>query len=496
VGDYSMKKTIQILVIIICVLVICTSYYSGAQSTSLAKIVKVGHDIIHSSSVTDIANYWAILVCGSNDFYAGFETDIRDMYQLLKNELKYDDDHVYYVAPRNWNGAKHYYSLSKNNIKKAIQDVAGRSTNKDSVLFLYTGHGNFNDKTGEYSIDPGIIPDELDSWLDSFDSVYEEPQKWKCQQMIIIIQSCFSGGFKEKLVFHEGFPTSLIHRDRILITSTDKYTKSWEDMSGYADPVGGATWDPNAPDDDGNPNNPSNGNWDGSEFSSGFRMAFRDVDNDGYLEADDQPYINKQGKSPDLTPPSGNKDGKVSVKEAFDFSKFEDCYSVYWKSFVQAKGWKPEYPEMWDPVSWGDPNGIDPSKTFIYSTNRAPNKPNRPSGPASGKVGEPYAYSSSTTDPDGDQVYYFFDWGDGTNSGWLGPYDSGSIVEASHIWNEEGSFEIKVKAKDTSGLESEWSDPLVVSMPKSYSAIFAVFEKIIGNTIFKFFNKMAVPIPF
>ncbi|MCD6108537.1 MAG: hypothetical protein J7J89_03585, partial [Thermoplasmata archaeon] len=59
------------------------------------------------------------------------------------------------------------------------------------------------------------------------------------------------------------------------------------------------------------------------------------------------------------------------------------------------------------------------------------------------------------------------DWGDGTNSGWLGPYNSGETVEASHSWSEKGEYSIKVKAKDINGLESEWSDPLVISMPLS-----------------------------
>ena len=99
--------------------------------------------------------------------------------------------------------------------------------------------------------------------------------------------------------------------------------------------------------------------------------------------------------------------------------------------------------------------------------NNPPNKPSKPSGPTSGKAGTSYTYSTSTTDPDGDQVYYWFDWGDGTNSGWLGPYNSGQTVSASHTWSERGSYEIKVKAKDTNGAESEWSDPLPITMPKN-----------------------------
>jgi hypothetical protein len=39
----------------------------------------------------------------------------------------------------------------------------------------------------------------------------------------------------------------------------------------------------------------------------------------------------------------------------------------------------------------------------------------------------------------------------------------------SHIWNTQGSYSIKVKAKDASGAESVWSDPLPVSMPRVHN---------------------------
>jgi len=103
---------------------------------------------------------------------------------------------------------------------------------------------------------------------------------------------------------------------------------------------------------------------------------------------------------------------------------------------------------------------------FIYfPQNDPPLKPQRPSGTANGEVGVEYTYTSVTTDPDEDQIYYWFDWGDGTDSGWLGFYTSGDMVSTTHIWNEEGTYEIKVKAKDTEDAESVWSDPLAVTMP-------------------------------
>ena len=107
--------------------------------------------------------------------------------------------------------------------------------------------------------------------------------------------------------------------------------------------------------------------------------------------------------------------------------------------------------------------------------NQKPNKPDTPSGKKRGKVGTEYIYSSKTSDSDGDQVYYLWDWGDGNNSGWLGPYDSGTTITVNHTWTLEGTYQIKVKAKDVWGAESNWSDPLSVKMPFSYNIPFQPF---------------------
>ncbi len=97
----------------------------------------------------------------------------------------------------------------------------------------------------------------------------------------------------------------------------------------------------------------------------------------------------------------------------------------------------------------------------------APSKPARPSGSSRGKSGEEYTYTSVTIDPQDNQIFYMFDWGDGTDSGWLGPYNSGDGCSASHIWDRIGIYKVKVKAKDTNENESPWSDPAIVSMPKN-----------------------------
>jgi len=107
--------------------------------------------------------------------------------------------------------------------------------------------------------------------------------------------------------------------------------------------------------------------------------------------------------------------------------------------------------------------------------NNPPYKPSKPGGQVNGEPGETYRYTTNTSDFDGDDIYYLFDWGDGTDTGWLGPYISGETARISHEWVEKGNYNIKVKAKDdpngdgnlSDGEESIWSEPLSISMPKT-----------------------------
>ena len=103
----------------------------------------------------------------------------------------------------------------------------------------------------------------------------------------------------------------------------------------------------------------------------------------------------------------------------------------------------------------------DPAQRLKDKT-KSPETPQRPSGPTEGIVGVEYAFTTYTTDPGGEQVYYLWEWGDGTVSDWLGPFDSGTTAEASHSWDEAGEYNITVKAKNINGAKSEWSDPLTV----------------------------------
>jgi len=79
----------------------------------------------------------------------------------------------------------------------------------------------------------------------------------------------------------------------------------------------------------------------------------------------------------------------------------------------------------------------------------------RLNGPIYMEANVEYEFNFSSVDPEGDPVYYKFYWDDGSQSDWLGPFESGGIVTIKHIWNRSGSYNVKVIAKNENGSESD-----------------------------------------
>jgi hypothetical protein len=119
-----------------------------------------------------------------------------------------------------------------------------------------------------------------------------------------------------------------------------------------------------------------------------------------------------------------------------------------------------------DEFNWSEEPGGD--MTFM-TYGRENNPPNEPliQGEIEGKNGVEYTYDFSTSDPDGDDVYYYIDWGDGTPvEEWIGPYTSGVVVHVKHTFEAKGTYQIKAQAKDAAGALSPWGY-LEVTMPKN-----------------------------
>ncbi len=118
-------------------------------------------------------------------------------------------------------------------------------------------------------------------------------------------------------------------------------------------------------------------------------------------------------------------------------------------------------------VSWLGDGDLE---ITVRVTNLENSPPQIPSitGPTEGKVNTEQFYDIVSTDPDGDDVYYCVTWGDETEEVCMGPYGSDEIATISHIWAEEGSYSMQVKARDLFDQESDWAT-LEVTMPKQKS---------------------------
>jgi len=123
-------------------------------------------------------------------------------------------------------------------------------------------------------------------------------------------------------------------------------------------------------------------------------------------------------------------------------------------------------------IAWVDDRNGDRDICFYMYPIQYPDKPLPPNGPKVVKVGKEAEFTTTTTDPQGDDIFYMWDWGDGTYSDWIGPFHSGEEASANHTWNQRGKYEIRIKAKDEHGYENpEWSNPNNATVPKSRFSI-------------------------
>jgi len=97
---------------------------------------------------------------------------------------------------------------------------------------------------------------------------------------------------------------------------------------------------------------------------------------------------------------------------------------------------------------------------YINEENHSPQTPQL-LGPQIGKKGIAYNFTFWTTDPDGDDVEYYLNWGDdywfGGAAGWLGPFKSGEKIVLEKTWKNKGNYVVRIKAKDRYGFKSDWA---------------------------------------
>jgi hypothetical protein len=96
------------------------------------------------------------------------------------------------------------------------------------------------------------------------------------------------------------------------------------------------------------------------------------------------------------------------------------------------------------------------------SMNNVPPDTPELSGPTVGDIGETYTYTACTNDTNRDQMVYFFDWGDGNNTGWIMDLSgTAAEVRAFHAWKTNGGYYVKVQARDVFNNESNWSQSIL-----------------------------------
>jgi len=107
-----------------------------------------------------------------------------------------------------------------------------------------------------------------------------------------------------------------------------------------------------------------------------------------------------------------------------------------------------------------------------------PDAPEAPSidGETNGNTGVEYEYTFGSIDPNGDDVFFNIEWGDGQIEDWFGPYDSGEEVVVSHTWDEQGTYTIRARAKDTNNLWGPWGE-LEVTMPVNQQYSSSLFHR-------------------
>jgi hypothetical protein len=112
--------------------------------------------------------------------------------------------------------------------------------------------------------------------------------------------------------------------------------------------------------------------------------------------------------------------------------------------------------------AYGDDNCK--GSAYVFKGSNQPPSPPTIVGPSWGLKNVNYTFCINVTDPNADNIYCKWDWGDGNITEWLGPYVSGETVCVSHAWSQKGIYEMRVKLKDEYGQGGNWSDPHVFNV--------------------------------
>jgi outer membrane protein assembly factor BamB len=189
------------------------------------------------------------------------------------------------------------------------------------------------------------------------------------------------------------------------------------------------------------------------------------------------------------TCPAISADGTIYVSTCIGTLKGGDIVAVNPDGTLR---WRKEISDDWIHSS---PSIAEDGTVFIGSSQETggylhafgPQETNDPptvptiTGPSEGKVDTNYEFTFKATDPDRNPVSFYIEWGDGETTGWTMDYNTGEKAEYSHTWSEKGNYTIRAKAKDTFGLEGDWSEFDIGIIKKSKATNDVLFWRLIGQ---------------
>ena len=151
----------------------------------------------------------------------------------------------------------------------------------------------------------------------------------------------------------------------------------------------------------------------------------------------------------------------------FDGGQFVQVGSTAWYnigSMVESAGHR-TVPSFGMKLELEQISGVNYEVHVTLTENQRPNTPSAPIGAPQAVVGRNCQYTGTSTDPDSDDLYYRFAWGSTDTSDWIGPVASGTASDSTdHVWAADGTYGVKVQARDSWGFESSWSPALNVTV--------------------------------
>ncbi|MFX0210952.1 MAG: caspase family protein [Candidatus Hodarchaeota archaeon] len=357
------------------------------------------------------AEYWALLVAVG--VYAGHPDqdrpsmlrEVENLHDMLLVSEHWKEDHIKVIKGENatvWN------------IFKGLRWLDKMDDKDDFSLVYITTHG------GQLSKDiwPWDEKDGCDELLVSYlgfqfpwaiiwdDLLNLLLSLLNSKGVCLIVDSCFSGGFNDPPYFtnfirnKRGFP----HMDNNQVSASEWMEEFAEDLRGNGRVVLMSCREDEVSY--------------GSVFTKCLIESLR-----GYADA--------------------NEDGLVSAEEAF----------VYVEENIDSSKM---HPTIFDNY---------PGELPLTEVELPPTVPETPTGQILGDTNTSYDYSTVSIDPEGGKICFGWDWdSDHTVDEWTNPVGSNTTIITSHSWEDEGTYNLRVRAKDENGLLSGWSNHIVVSM--------------------------------